>query len=618
MKFNYKLTRQCGTLHGPNHSCLLFNSTGTTILSPTFNRIQIIDLLAHSTRTLPFEARSNIQTIALSPDDRLLIVVDDKNYVMLVNFHRGVVLHRFHLKKPANTVVFSPNGLYFAVSFGKHVQVWHSPSLRRTFAPLVLHRTYTGLHGDISSIEWSDDGSVILASSKDNTARLWTLFTTEDYVPITLSGHKSPLIGAYFGKNTGFDGNIKHDTIYTISEDGSLYNWKFVPDVSHGTGDNEHLSNSNSAIDFFSAASSNNNKSTLEHTSTNNYAHQLCKGTWALRSKHFFKQPQSVVTCTAFSAQQSLLVVTYSSGNFALYELPSCDNIHTLTLSSYPIRSLCMNSTAEWIAFGVPQSNQLLIWEWRSESYILKQQGHAYGMRCMSYSPDGVCIATGGEDGKVKLWNASSGFSFVTLPSSHTAAVTAISFATPSVLLSSGLDGVVKAHDLMRYRHFRTYTAPTSVQFVSLDVDNSGEIVVAGSNDPFQIYVWNLQTGALLDILSGHTGPVVQVQFHPLRGMLASSSWDGTLRVWDLFTDKKTNVTDSVAHSSEIVCMAWKPDGKTVCTGILSGMLQFWDVETMVLIGEIDGQKDIAGGTYCIVLKKSYSPERSAMMTNFP
>lgn len=601
MKFNYKLTRQCGTSHGPKSSGLLFNSSGTIILSPTFNRIQTVDLQSHSTRTLPFEARSNIRTIALSPDDRLLIVVDENNYALLVNFHRGVVLHRFHFKKTARIVQFSPNGLYFAVSYGKHVQVWHSPSLRRTFAPLVLHRTYTGLYAEISSIVWSEDGTILMAASQDNTARLWTLHSIKDFIPITFSGHKTPLVGAYFGTSPSRGGletlgrkttlNAELDTIYTISEDGSLYNWKF--NLNENPQDHPMSKEETNALDFFTGNKTTTNNDTLKNI---DQAHQLNRGQWTRKSKHFFSQPRAKITCTAFSAKHSLLVIAYSSGNFSLYELPSCDNIHTLTLSSHPIQSLCINSTAEWLAFGVPQSNQLLVWEWRSESYILKQQGHGYGMRCMAYSPDGVCIATGGEDGKIKLWNSTSGFSFVTLPSHHTAPVTSVCFAKSTVLLSAGLDGVIKAHDLMRYRHFRTFTSPTPVQFVSLDVDNSGEIVVAGSNDPFQIFVWNLQTGKILDILSGHKGPVVQVQFHPLRGMLASASWDGTLRVWDLFTEKKTQGGESIEHSSEVICMAWRPDGKHICTGILSGLLQFWEVENMTLMGEIDGQKDIAGG----------------------
>ena len=41
------------------------------------------------------------------------------------------------------------------------------------------------------------------------------------------------------------------------------------------------------------------------------------------------------------------------------------------------------------------------MWEWQSESYILKQQSHMYDMNSLAYSPGGQTIATGGDDGKV-------------------------------------------------------------------------------------------------------------------------------------------------------------------------------------------------------------------------
>lgn len=44
---------------------------------------------------------------------------------------------------------------------------------------------------------------------------------------------------------------------------------------------------------------------------------------------------------------------------------------------------------------------QLLVWEWQSESYVLKQQGHFNSMVTLAYSPDGQCVVTGGDDGKV-------------------------------------------------------------------------------------------------------------------------------------------------------------------------------------------------------------------------
>jgi len=42
------------------------------------------------------------------------------------------------------------------------------------------------------------------------------------------------------------------------------------------------------------------------------------------------------------------------------------------------------------------------VWEWQSETYILKQQGHYYNMNTLCYSQDGHYIATGGDDGKSK------------------------------------------------------------------------------------------------------------------------------------------------------------------------------------------------------------------------
>ena len=56
---------------------------------------------------------------------------------------------------------------------------------------------------------------------------------------------------------------------------------------------------------------------------------------------------------------------------------------------------------------------------------MLKQQGHIYGLNSLDYSNDGTYIVTGGEDSKVKLWNASSGFCFMTF-TAHTAPVTSV------------------------------------------------------------------------------------------------------------------------------------------------------------------------------------------------
>ena len=53
---------------------------------------------------------------------------------------------------------------------------------------------------------------------------------------------------------------------------------------------------------------------------------------------------------------------------------------------------------------------------------------------------------------------------------------------------------------LFRNRNFRTFASPRPVQFSSLALDPSGEVICAGSHDTFEIFVWAVQTGRLLEV----------------------------------------------------------------------------------------------------------------------
>lgn len=92
----------------------------------------------------------------------------------------------------------------------------------------------------------------------------------------------------------------------------------------------------------------------------------------------------------------------------------------------------------------------------------------------------------------MQVWTVSSGFCFVTF-SEHTNAVTALHFmASNHCLLSASLDGTVRAWDLFRYRNFRTFTTPSTRQFVSLVADQSGEVICAGTLDSFEVFFVHL------------------------------------------------------------------------------------------------------------------------------
>lgn len=264
------------------------------------------------------------------------------------------------------------------------------------------------------------------------------------------------------------------------------------------------------------------------------------------------------------------------------------------SVSQSNIDCVVANNTGEWLAFGSSKLGQLLVWEWQSESYILKQQGHLDSMNALVYSPDGRKIVTAADDGKVKVWDINSGFCIVTF-TEHKAGVTACQFAKRgNVLFTASLDGSIRAWDLVRYRNFKTFTAPTRLSFSSLAVDPSGEVVCAGSLDSFDIHIWSVQTGQLLDQLSGHEGPVSSLAFAGDGSHLVSGSWDHTVRVWSIFGRSQTS--EPLILQSDLLSVAFRPDGKQIAASTLDGQLTFWSVQDAVQQAGIDGRRDVSGG----------------------
>jgi periodic tryptophan protein 2 len=316
---------------------------------------------------------------------------------------------------------------------------------------------------------------------------------------------------------------------------------------------------------------------------------------WGVHKRNYFNQPGTKVVCSTFHPSSNLLIIGFSTGVFGLWEMPAFSNIHTLSISQEKISSVAINPSGEWLAFGAKKLGQLLVWEWQSESYILKQQGHYFDMNTLAYAPDGQTIATGGDDGKVKVWSTHSGFCFVTF-TEHNASIAAVSFAKQgNVLFSASLDGTVRAYDLIRYRNFRTFTSPSPVQFSCLAVDPSGEVVAAGSTDSFEVFLWSVQTGKLLDVLAGHESPISSLAFSPSgTNQLASGSWDRTVRVWNVFG--RSRAVEPLSLTSDILALAFRPDGKELAASTLDGQITFFDVQEGKQTNVIDGRKDVSGG----------------------
>ncbi|CAH3017559.1 unnamed protein product [Porites evermanni] len=557
MALSFKFSNLLGTVYRQGNT--VFNEDGDCILSPVGNRVSVFDLKNNRSWTLPFENHKNISRISLCPDGKILIAVDEDGRCIVANLKRKTVLHQFNFKKPVFDLKFCPNGRYIAVTYGKHVQVWHAPAHSKEFAPFSVHRTYTGLYDETVCIDWSSDSRFFVVGSRDMTSRIFSLFPINGFLPVTLSGHQNTVIGCYFAQNS-LD-------IYSVSQDGVLLCWKCSTWL-----ESVHLA------ELYPSQEDSENPVK-----------------WKKLFKHFYKQESPAqLTTSAFHKSASLLIAGFSSGVFTLHEVPDFVLIHSLSISQQTIKTVAVNPSGEWLAFGCSNLGQLLVWEWQSETYVLKQQGHYYDMNTICYSQDGNYVATGGDDCKVKLWNVMSGFCFVTF-SEHTCSVTGVIFTPNSqVVLSCSLDGTVRAFDLKRYRNFRTFTSPHPVQFSCLTVDSSGEVVCSGSLDTFEVFVWSMKTGRLLEVLAGHEGPISGLVFSSSQPLLVSGSWDKTVRLWNMFDSKVTWETLNVG--SEVLAVTVRPDGLEVAAASLDGQISFFDVRTGLQTASVEGRRDLAPG----------------------
>lgn len=597
----------------------------TQLFSPVGNRVSITDLVKSETQTLPCENAKNVHRIAISPDGALLLSVDEDGKSLLISMRQRVALHHFSFKGPVSALEFSPDGTLIAAAVGKLLQVWRTPGFKADFAPFQHVRTFASCHDTITCLHWSSDNQWLIVGGKDLSARLFCLHRIEHYNPVILMGHRDVIHGVYFqvSSNGPSQGNVVG--AYTVSRDGAVFSWKY--NALENEQDNTMFQDSDKGEGFLERLDPSTTTSRQEHgkkkrrriipdesvlgegeldtgpsteradgSEQKNALLKVCRldrGKWELVNKHFFMQSSKLTSCD-YHQGLNLLVAGFAHGIFGLYQMPDFTCIHLLSISKQRLTTSIFNSTGNWLAFGCAKLGQLLIWEWRSESYILKQQGHYFDVNAVAYSPDSQLIATGADDNKLKVWNASSGFCFVTF-AEHTNSITAVHFLPGNnALLSASLDGTVRAWDLLRYRNFRTFTTPTPTQFASLTADKSGEVVCAGSLDSFQIYVWSMKTSRLLDVLSGHEGPVHGLMFSPIHEMLASSSWDKTVRIWDVFDGK--GGLETFSHTHDVLTVAYRPDGRQLASTTLNGQIHLWDPVEAQLSGTIEGRRDIAGG----------------------
>jgi WD40 repeat protein len=240
-----------------------------------------------------------------------------------------------------------------------------------------------------------------------------------------------------------------------------------------------------------------------------------------------------------------------------------------------------------------------------SDQVLLVDAGTGKQMGCLlhkdkvlsvQYSSDGQTLASGSEEGTIRLWDTASGKERRLFVGSDkdlcgpARGISCLAFSPDGkTLVSEGYGKVLKCWDAATGILLRTLqwgdpkenaARPSEVVDRAVFAPDGKAIVVTtqgtGPEDG-RIYLIDPASGKQLRTLAGQYHGAGSVAFSPDGSLLAAVVWNpSSILVWELASGRR--VFQARDHIHEFVCFT--PDGRTVVSGCNDGIIRMWDLAT--------------------------------------
>jgi len=222
------------------------------------------------------------------------------------------------------------------------------------------------------------------------------------------------------------------------------------------------------------------------------------------------------------------------------------------------------------------------VWDISIGRAVLTLSGHTASVTCLRWGGAGL-IYTGSQDRTIKVYTAAEGKLCRTLEG-HAHWVNSLALHTDHALRTGSFDHTGKVYEdlneaqqyaLERYNALR---------------GKGGERLASGSDD-FTIYLWDGENNKKPVVrLTGHQQPINLVSFSPDGRLIASASFDKSLKIWDAVAGKfKASLR---GHVGAVYQVCWSSDSRMLVSGSKDSTVKLWDMASHSLKADMPGHAD--------------------------